>query len=137
MKHQENKKSTIEEHFKVYKSDKKAKEESSIKKHTPQKTPPKKETDVKKHKEPKKAEPEKKHEAKKKNTWMLPVSFALAFLFFIPFGALIGLVLGVLSYKNSKKKVWPIVAMILNLFLGFINYIWTSVVIDVFIFGNG
>jgi hypothetical protein len=69
-----------------------------------------------------------------KNKWMLPTSFVLAFLFFIPFAALAGLIFGAISLQHSKNKTWPIVAIVLNLVFGFFNFLFTQIFLDVIFF---
>lgn len=78
---------------------------------------------------------EKVHETQKQNKWMLPLSFVLAFLFFIPFSALLGLILSGLSFMRSEKKTWPAISIVLNLLLGFFNFLFTWIFIEVFFLG--
>ncbi|MBT3463703.1 hypothetical protein HOD20_09505 [archaeon] len=134
---QTKRKSSLEEHFNVYKNNKNNKTKPPMKKQTPIKT----HTNTKKKISTSKIKKVKIKKtfikSKKENKWMLPVSYLLAFLFFIPFGALIGIIFGIISFKNSEKKIGAIIAITLNVLLGFFNYLWTSIVIDVFIFGNG
>lgn len=117
---------SLEEHFGVYKSAKKEvkKEFSSSK-------------TKRKIQKPIKKKIKKEEKKVKRDIWMLPAAFILPFLFFIPFSVVAGLVFSIKSYKNSRKKLYPLIAIILNIVLFYFNFLWTTIFIDVFIFGNG
>jgi hypothetical protein len=68
--------------------------------------------------------------------WMLPASYVLAFLFFVPFSALAGLIFGILSFKKAEKKVGPSIAIALNLLFGYFNLLFTQIFIEVFFLGG-